>query len=225
MQQRPRPPAAPAKGLSKEHRKVAVASFIGTATEWYDYYLYGTCAALVLPYVFFPSYDLYVGVLVAFATYAVGFVARLIGGVVAGHYGDRVGRKAMLMLSLLIMGVSTVLIGLIPSYDQIGIWAAVTSCASHRALPLTGNGVLPVVMAVEHAPPGKRGLYGSFPQLGVPAGLLLSTAAVAIASGSMDNGAFLFLATRLGWLQLDEWDKAQECEILDVIRNVPAWKL
>lgn len=194
--------AAPAKGVSKEHRKVAAASFIGTAIEWYDYYLYGTCAALVFPYVFFPSYDPYVGTLVAFATYAVGFVARPIGGVVAGHYGDRVGRKAMLMLSLLIMGVSTVLIGLIPSYDQIGIWAAVILCFLRIAqgFAVGGEWGAAVVMAVEHAPPGKRGLYGSFPQLGVPAGLLLSTVAVAIASGSMDNEAFLSWGWRVPFL-------------------------
>jgi metabolite-proton symporter len=192
----------PAKGLSKEHRKVAAASFIGTAIEWYDYYLYGTCAALVFPYVFFPSYDPYVGTLVAFATYAVGFVARPIGGVIAGHYGDRIGRKAMLMLSLLVMGVSTVLIGFIPSYETIGIWAAIILCLLRIAqgFAVGGEWGAAVVMAVEHAPPGKRGLYGSFPQLGVPAGLLLSTLAVAIASGSMDNQAFLSWGWRVPFL-------------------------
>lgn len=194
--------AMPAKGLGKEHRKVAAASFIGTAIEWYDYYLYGTCAALVFPHVFFPSYDPYVGTLVAFATYAVGFVARPIGGVIAGHYGDRIGRKAMLMLSLLVMGVSTVLIGFIPSYESIGIWAAIILCLLRIAqgFAVGGEWGAAVVMAVEHAPPGKRGLYGSFPQLGVPAGLLLSTLAVAIASGSMDDQAFLSWGWRAPFL-------------------------
>lgn len=194
--------AVPAKGLTKEHRKVAAASFIGTAIEWYDYYLYGTCAALVFPYVFFPEFDPYVGTLVAFATYAVGFVARPIGGVVAGHYGDRIGRKAMLMLSLLVMGISTVLIGFIPSYASIGVWAAVILCALRilQGFAVGGEWGAAVVMAVEHAPPGKRGLYGSFPQIGVPAGLLLSTIAVAIASGAMTNEDFLSWGWRIPFL-------------------------
>jgi MHS family shikimate/dehydroshikimate transporter-like MFS transporter len=190
------------KAMTPQHKKVAAASFIGTAIEWYDYYLYGTCAALVFPAVFFPSFDPLVGTLVAFATYAVGFVARPIGGIVAGHYGDRIGRKSMLMLSLLIMGISTVLIGLIPSYETIGIWAAVILCTLRVAqgFAVGGEWGAAVVMAVEHAPEGKRGLYGSFPQLGVPAGLLLSTVAIAVASGLMTNEAFLSWGWRVPFL-------------------------
>src|SRR5271165_5584249 len=104
---------------------VAVASFVGTAIEWYDFFLYGTAAALVFNRLFFPTYDPLVGTVLSFATFAVGFVARPIGGVVFGHFGDRLGRKAMLSLTLLIMGVATFAIGLLPTYGQIGVWAPV----------------------------------------------------------------------------------------------------
>src|SRR6187401_3109902 len=105
--------------------KVALASFIGTTIEWYDFYLYGTAAALVFNQVFFPTFAPLTGVLASYATYAVGFVARPLGGIVIGHFGDRVGRKSMLVLTLLIMGIATFLIGLLPTYAQIGPWAAV----------------------------------------------------------------------------------------------------
>src|SRR5205823_14322268 len=106
-------------------RKVILASFIGTTIEWYDFFLYGTAAALVFNKLFFPEFDPLVGTLAAFGTYAVGFIARPIGGIVIGHYGDKIGRKAMLILTLLIMGIATFLVGLMPTYAQIGVWAAV----------------------------------------------------------------------------------------------------
>ena len=106
-------------------RKVAIASFIGTTIEWYDFFLYGTASALVLGKLFFPNYDPLTATLASFGTYAVGFVARPIGGLVCGHYGDRIGRKSMLVLTLLIMGVATFLIGLLPTYESIGIWAPI----------------------------------------------------------------------------------------------------
>src|SRR5216117_2437681 len=106
-------------------RLVALASLIGTTIEWYDFYLYGTAAALVLNKLFFPNFDAFNGRLAAFATFAIGFFARPIGGMVFGHYGDRVGRKAMLVLTLVLMGVATFLIGLVPTYNQIGYWAAI----------------------------------------------------------------------------------------------------
>src|SRR5499426_4064712 len=106
-------------------RLVAVASFIGTTIEWYDFFLYGTAAALVFNRLFFPTFDPLTGTLAAFGTYTVGFVARPIGGIIIGHYGDKVGRKSMLVLTLLIMGVATFLIGLLPTYESIGPWAAV----------------------------------------------------------------------------------------------------
>ena len=104
-------------------RVVAFASFVGTTIEWYDFFLYGTAAALVFNRLFFPTFDPLAGTLAAFGTYAVGFIARPIGGVVIGHFGDLIGRKSMLVLTLMIMGVATFLIGLLPTYDQIGWWA------------------------------------------------------------------------------------------------------
>ncbi|CAA9369350.1 MAG: Uncharacterized MFS-type transporter, partial [uncultured Chloroflexia bacterium] len=106
-------------------RKVALASFIGTAIEWYDYFLYGTAAALVFNQLFFPEFSPLAGTLASFATFAVGFFARPVGGVVFGHFGDRIGRKTMLVLTLLIMGVATFLIGLLPTYETIGVWAPI----------------------------------------------------------------------------------------------------
>jgi len=110
---------------SQFHVKVATASLIGTAIEWYDFFLYGTAAALIFNKLFFPTFDPMVGTLLAFATYALGFVARPLGGLVFGHYGDRIGRKTMLYLTLLIMGAATTVIGLLPTYETLGIWAAI----------------------------------------------------------------------------------------------------
>ena len=165
-------------------RLVAVASFIGTTIEWYDFFLYGTAAALVFNHLFFPTFDPLVGTLAAFGTYAVGFFARPVGGIVIGHYGDKIGRKSMLVLTLVIMGVATFLIGLLPTYDQIGPWAALGLVLLRVAqgFGVGGEWGGAVLMAVEHAPPGKRGFYGSWPQIGVPAGLVLSTAVFAIFS-------------------------------------------
>ncbi|MBI3858335.1 MAG: MHS family MFS transporter [Planctomycetes bacterium] len=161
----------------KSVRKVAIASFIGTTIEWYDFFLYGTASALIFGRLFFPQYDPLTGTLASFGTYAVGFVARPIGGIVCGHYGDRIGRKSMLVLTLLIMGVATFLIGLLPTYQSIGVWAPILLVALRFAqgFGIGGEWGGAVLMAVEHSPPGRRGFYGSWPQVGVPAGLLLAT--------------------------------------------------
>lgn len=158
-------------------RKVALASFVGTTIEWYDFFLYGTASALVFGRLFFPHYDPLTGTLASFGTYAAGFVARPFGAVVCGHFGDRIGRKSMLVLTLLIMGVATFLIGLLPTYNQIGIWAPVLLITLRLAQGFAVGGEWggAVLMAVEHSPRGRRGFYGSWPQIGVPAGLLLST--------------------------------------------------
>jgi len=165
-------------------RLVAVASFIGTTIEWYDFFLYGTAAALVFNRLFFPTFDPLMGTLAAFGTYAVGFVARPVGGIVIGHYGDKIGRKSMLVLTLVVMGVATFLIGLLPTYAQIGPWAAVGLVLLRVAqgFGVGGEWGGAVLMAVEHAPPGTRGYYGSWPQIGVPAGLVISTAVFAVFS-------------------------------------------
>ena len=106
-------------------RQVALASFVGTTIEWYDFFIYGTASALVFGKLFFPNYDPLMGTLASFGTYAVGFIARPIGGIVCGHYGDRIGRKSMLIFTLLLMGIATALIGCLPTYASIGIWAPV----------------------------------------------------------------------------------------------------
>ena len=158
-------------------RLVAAASLIGTTIEWYDFFLYNTAAALVFNKLFFPTFDPLVGTLLAFSTYAVGFAARPVGGIVIGHYGDRVGRKSMLVLTLIMMGLATAAIGLLPSYDRIGIWAPITLVLLRvvQGFGVGGQWGGAILMTVEHAPANRRGYYGSLPQIGVPAGLLLST--------------------------------------------------
>jgi len=183
-------------------RPVILASFIGTTIEWYDFFLYGTAAALVFNRLFFPNVDPVVGTLSSFGTFAVGFIARPVGGVVFGHYGDRLGRKAMLVYSLLIMGIATFLIGLLPTYESIGIWApvllVVLRCA--QGIGVGGEWGGAVLMAVEHSPSGRRGLSGSWPQMGVPAGLFLSTVVFAICSRSMSDEQFIAWGWRLPFL-------------------------
>jgi MFS transporter, MHS family, shikimate and dehydroshikimate transport protein len=182
-------------------RLVAVASFIGTTIEWYDFFLYGTAAALVFNRLFFPTFDPLMGTLAAFGTYAVGFFARPFGGIVIGHYGDKIGRKSMLVLTLVVMGVATFLIGLLPTYQQIGPWAAVGLILLRVAqgFGVGGEWGGAVLMAVEHAPPGKRGFYGSWPQIGVPAGLVLSTAVFAVFS-RLPEAQFLSWGWRVPFL-------------------------
>src|SRR5690349_9580398 len=163
-------------------RLVAIASLVGTTIEWYDFFLYGTAAALVFNRLFFPTFDPLTGTLAAFGTYTVGFIARPIGGIVIGHFGDRIGRKSMLVLTLVLMGLSTFLIGVLPTYDRIGAWSAVLLVVLRVAqgFGVGGEWGGAVLMAVEHAPPGTRGFYGSWPQTGVPLGLLLSTGVFAL---------------------------------------------
>lgn len=182
-------------------RKVALASFIGTAIEWYDYFLYGTAAALVFNVLFFPESDPLVGTLLAFATFAVGFFARPVGGVVFGHFGDRVGRKTMLVITLLIMGIATFMIGLLPTYETIGVWAPILLVVLRvfQGFGVGGEWGGAILMAVEHAPRGKRGFYGSWPQMGVPAGLLLGTGAV-YAMTLLPEAAFLAWGWRVPFL-------------------------
>ena len=139
-------------------RRVAIASFIGTTIEWYDFFLYGTASALIFGRLFFPNYDPLTGALASFGTYAVGFAARPIGGIVCGHFGDRIGRKSMLVFTLMVMGVATFCIGLLPTYEQIGPWAAVALIVLRLAqgFGVGGEWGGAVLMAVEHAPPGSR---------------------------------------------------------------------
>ncbi len=160
-------------------RKVLAASFIGTTFEWYDFFIYASAAALVFAPLFFPNVSEFAGTLAAFSTFAVGFLARPLGGIIIGHYGDRLGRKNMLVLCLLSMGLATVLIGLLPTYQQIGIWAPILLVLLRviQGFGVGGEWGGAVLMAVEYAPPSRRGLYGGFVQIGVPAGVILSNLA------------------------------------------------
>ncbi|MFM0175635.1 MFS transporter [Paraburkholderia sediminicola] len=172
----------PAESRSVKHYVLAGwASMAGTTIEWYDFFLYGTAAALVFNKIFFPTLDPILGTLAAFATYGVGFVGRPMGGIIFGHFGDRIGRKSMLMATLLMMGIPSMAIGLIPSYQSIGYWAAATLVAMRflQGMAVGGEWGGAVLMAVEHAPAGKKGFFGSLPQTGVGFGLILSSLAMA----------------------------------------------
>jgi len=175
--------AGPAR-QTNDPRVVGLASMIGTSIEWYDYFLYGTAAALIFNKIFFPEFDPLTGTLAAFGTYAVGFFARPFGGIVFGHFGDKIGRKTMLLITLLLMGIPTILIGLIPSYDQIGYWAAALLVLMRilQGIAVGGEWGGAVLMAVEHAPKGKKGFFGSLPQAGMAPGLVISSLAMAAVS-------------------------------------------
>lgn len=159
-------------------RRVVMASLIGTTIEWYDFFLYGSAAALVFNRLFFPSEDPLTGTFLAFGTYALGFFARPVGGIVFGHFGDRIGRKRLLMLSLVMMGIATILIGLLPTYAQIGIWAPLLLILLRlvQGFAVGGEWGGAVLMAAEHGDAARRGLWASWPQAGVPAGSLLAAA-------------------------------------------------
>jgi len=190
------------EGQTSSIRQVALASFIGTAIEWYDFFLYGTAAALVFGQLFFPEATPLGGTLLAFATYGVGFFARPVGGIIFGHYGDRIGRKTMLVLSLLIMGVATFLIGLLPTFESVGILAPILLVVFRllQGIGVGGEWGGAVLMAVEHAPPGRRGFFGSWPQMGVPAGLLLANVVFFVTSSAMSEEQFLAWGWRIPFL-------------------------
>ncbi len=183
-------------------RRVAFASAVGTAVEWYDFFIYGTAAAVVFGPQFFPQASELAGTLAAFATFAVGFVARPLGGAVMGHYGDRLGRKFMLVWSLMLMGLATLGIGLLPTYATIGIWAPVllTTLRFVQGFALGGEWGGAALMSVEHAPEGRRGLFGSFMALGLPAGIVLSNLVFLLASVAVPPERFAAWAWRVPFL-------------------------
>jgi len=187
---------------SSSLRQVLFASFIGTTIEWYDFFIYGTAAALVFNKLFFPTFDPLTGTLSAYGTFAVGFIARPLGGALFGHYGDKIGRKAMLVYSLLLMGVATAAIGLIPTYGSIGVWAPVllTVARFAQGIGVGGEWGGAVLMAVEHSGGKRRGLHGSWPQMGVPAGSLLSTGVFAFFSTTLSESQFLAWGWRIPFL-------------------------
>jgi metabolite-proton symporter len=202
MSTNPTGPAVGQAGSRGEVTKVVVASLIGTTIEWYDFFLYGTAAALVFNRLFFPGSDPLVGTMLAFTTYALGFLARPLGGVVFGHYGDRIGRKAMLVLSLLMMGVATFAIGLLPTYATLGVWAALllTLLRLVQGFAIGGEWGGAVLMASEFGGERRRGLRASWPQVGVPLGLLLSTAVLTVVNRFTTDEQFLSWGWRIAFL-------------------------
>jgi metabolite-proton symporter len=183
-------------------RRVVIASLVGTSLEWYDFFIYGTAAALVFNQLFFPSFDPLVGTLLAFTTYAVGFIARPLGGIVFGHYGDKVGRKNVLVVTLLLMGIATFAIGLLPTYGAIGVWAPILLVALRflQGLGLGGEWGGAVLMTLESGDRTKRGLNASWPQVGVPIGLLLANGVLSLMGGVTGDDAFLSWGWRVPFL-------------------------
>jgi len=166
----------------KQVKKAAIASVVGTSIEWYDFFLYGTMAALVFPQLFFPESSSYIGTLQAFTTLFVGFLARPIGAMIFGNYGDKIGRKATLVITLLLMGVSTTIIGLLPTYESMGVFASVLLVLLRfiQGIGVGGEWGGSVVLAIEWSSKKRRGLMGSMTQIGVPIGLLVSSAVVSL---------------------------------------------
>lgn len=225
------PPAALGSQRHRRARRAALGSFVGTAIEWYDFFIYGTAAALVLGHQFFPGSSDLAGTLAAFATLAVGFVARPIGGIVMGHFGDRVGRKSMLVVSLLLMGCATVGIGLLPNYDSIGALAPILLVTLRfvQGLGVGGEWGGAVLVATENAPEGRKGLYGAAPQIGVPAGVLVANLVYLPLTAFMSEDAFnswgwripfllsavlvlVAMWIRLGLEESDEFEATKESE-------------
>ena len=183
-------------------RRVVLASFIGTTIEWYDYFIYGTAAALVFNKLFFPSLDPFTGTVAAFGTFAVGFFARPIGGLVFGHYGDKLGRKTMLITTLVMMGVATFLIGCLPTYAAIGVAAPVLLVVLRfiQGFGVGGEWGGAVLMAVEHGHKGRRGFYASWAQAGVPVGLLLATGIFTLLNAQLTDEQFIAWGWRVPFL-------------------------
>ncbi|GHF42710.1 MFS transporter [Kitasatospora xanthocidica] len=197
-------PDSPASGTATRSSlpRVVAASLIGTTIEWYDYFLYGTSAALVFGKLFFPHSDPLTGTLLSFLTYAIGFAARPLGALVFGHFGDRVGRKKLLVVSLLLMGGSTTAIGLLPTYDSIGVAAPVllTALRLVQGFALGGEWGGAVLLVSEHGDQRRRGFWASWPQGGAPAGNLLAAGALSLLTTVQSDAEFLSWGWRVPFL-------------------------
>jgi len=182
--------------------RIAAASFAGTSIEFYDFFVYGTAAALVLGPLFFPGFSPVAGTLAAFATYAVGFVSRPLGSIVFGRLGDRRGRRPVLVISLVMTGVATVLVGLLPTYDRIGIAAPLLLVLLRfvQGFGVGGEWGGAVLLAAEHAPPGRRALWASFPQAGPSVGFLVANALMLLLSGTLTDAQFMAWGWRVPFL-------------------------
>ena len=239
-------PDVPSASPPSSVRKVIVASLIGTSLEWYDFFIYGTAAALVFNKLFFPDFEPLVGTLLAFTTYAVGFVARPLGGVIFGHYGDKLGRKNVLVVTLLLMGIATFAIGVMPTYATIGVWAPILLVALRflQGLGLGGEWGGAVLMTLESGDPQRRGLNASWPQVGVPIGLLLANGALSLMGALTTEAEFESWGWRVPFLlsgvlvivglwirltiaesplfrELEVSDKKVRAPIVDVVRLYP----
>ena len=225
---------------------IALTALAGSTIEWYDFIIYGTAAALVFPALFFPEQTPLIGTLLAFSTYSVGFVARPVGGIIFGHFGDKVGRKRALVSALILMGVGTTAIGFLPGYATLGVLAPILLVFLRflQGLAVGGQWGGAVLIATENAPANKRGFYGSFAQLGVPAGVLLSNVLFLIIGASMSDASFASFGWRIPFflsvvligvgmyvqLRLEETEAFEEIKeshtearspVIDVIRTHP----
>jgi MFS family permease len=182
--------------------KIAVASAVGCAIEWYDFFLYGVVSAIVFNKLFFPSDDATISTLLTWTTYAVGFAARPVGAVIFGHFGDRMGRKTILILTLVIMGAATFAIGLLPTYRDIGVWAPITLLALRvfQGIGIGGEWGGAVLMSIEHSPSRRRGYYGAWPQIGVPAGMCLSAGVISLITAMTSQAQFAASGWRIAFL-------------------------
>src|SRR5579872_1937469 len=195
--------ASPVLADRRRHLVRAVAaSAVGTTIEWYDFFLYGVAAATVFPKKFFPGSDPFVGTLLSFSTYFVGFLARPIGAALFGHFGDRVGRKSLLIITMMMMGLATTGLGLVPSYETVGMWGAVLLTLGRvvQGLSVGGEWGGSVLIAGEWTDPKRRGFTTSFAQFGAPAGLVLANGALALMTGLTSDQAFLDWGWRIPFL-------------------------
>ncbi|MDT7748968.1 MAG: hypothetical protein QOD96_2630, partial [Pseudonocardiales bacterium] len=196
------PAPGPAHESTPASRKVIVASLVGTSLEWYDFFLYATASALVFNKLFFPHFDPLVGTLLAFTTASVGFIARPLGGMIFGHFGDRTGRKQVLVITLLLMGGATFLIGVLPTYATIGVAAPILLAVLRfvQGIGLGGEWGGAVLMTLEHGDPKRRGFNASWPQIGVPVGNLLAAGVLGLLNALLSEQAFLSWGWRIGFL-------------------------
>ena len=197
------PPSSAPRTSAKDNRRVAFATLIGTTVEWYDFFIYATAAGLVFSTLFFEPAGKEIATLIAFASVGLSFLFRPLGAFLAGHYGDKIGRKAMLVITLLLMGGATTLIGVLPTYETAGVWAPILLLLLRIIQGISAGGEWggAVLMSVEHAPRNRRGLFGSFPQLGVPLGMLLASGVTALMTGVISPGdAFIEWGWRLPFL-------------------------
>ena len=188
--------------LKSSMRKVAITALAGTSIEWYDFFLYATAAALVFPSVFFPEFSPTTGLILSFLTFAAGFIARPVGGVLFGHFGDRIGRKRTLVIALMLMGVASTMIGLLPTYATIGVAAPIilTLLRFTQGLAIGGQWGGAMLLVTESAPADQRGWYGAYAQAGAPVGVILANLAFIIISRSVSDEFFMAWGWRIPFL-------------------------